>query len=112
MRTAKEIAKDNDTFRTTLIPSPRHKFVVTRGVSSIEERNPDTFRNLITALREFKIFTEDNDPRGEHDFGKIEVNGYECFWKIDYFDRKFEYGADPYEEVTALVLTLMLTEEY
>ena len=50
----------------------------------------------------------------EHDFGSIDEAGVRCFWKIDYYDRKTEFGSpDPADPaVTTRVLTIMLAEEY
>lgn len=55
-----------------------------------------------------------NDPYGEHDFGKVVVNGVSCFWKISYYDNRLEYGSeDPANpDITTRVLTIMLTSEY
>ena len=51
------------------------------------------------------------NPHQEHDFGSIEEAGVRFFFKIDYFDRKTEFGsADP--AVTTRVMTIMLAEEY
>ncbi len=62
----------------------------------------------------FTDFTPDNDPRGEHDFGAFELSGHKFFWKIDYYDRRLEFGSEnPADaEKTTRVLTLMLAEEY
>jgi hypothetical protein len=65
-------------------------------------------------VAEFKSFTEDNDPHGEHDFGSFDIVGRKFFWKIDYYDRQCQYGsedpADP--EKTTRVLTVTLAEDY
>ena len=59
------------------------------------------------------MFTDDNDPHGEHDFGIVEHGGVRSFWKIDYYDREMQMlspdPADP--SVTTRVLTVMLAEE-
>lgn len=111
-RIAAEIAKDNDTFRTTMIDSPRHRIILTEGVANLRERTPDIYEDLLTAVREFNTFIEDNDPHGEHDFGSVELHTIKYFWKIDYYDGQFQMGLDPYDGKTNLVLTLMLAEEY
>ena len=73
-----------------------------------------TKANVLTAVRQFSDFTEDNDPHKEHDFGAFEVDGERFFWKIDYYDLKLEGGsenpADP--SLTTRVLTIMLASEY
>ena len=69
---------------------------------------------ILTAVREFGVFTPDNDPHGEHDFGAVEVAGHRCFWKIDYYDLALEFGSEHPEDpaVTTRVLTIMLVDEY
>jgi len=47
---------------------------------------------IVQIVSEFNVFTEDNDPHGEHDFGTFEYLGETCFWKS--------------------VLTVMLAEEW
>jgi len=104
--TAKRIRSLNDAFRSTLQGG---RVLLTAGVHEL----PESIRGeAINAMRTFTSFDEGNDPHGEHDFGKLEIEGYEFFWKIDYFDKSMAYGsenpADP--ERTVRVLTLMLTE--
>ena len=35
------------------------------------------------AVTHFDVFTPDNDPYGEHDFGLVRVNGHVVLFKID-----------------------------
>jgi Protein of unknown function (DUF3768) len=98
----------NDAFRRSFIGGV---VVVTAGFESL----PAARRGLIlTKVRVFDQFNEDNDPHGEHDFGLIEDGDVRCFWKIDYYDRDMELmspdPADP--SVTTRVLTVMLADEY
>lgn len=102
-----KIAKDNDLFRSTMITTACHKIVLTVGVSESPDREA-----VITAVRAFKDFTQDNDPHGEHDFGAITVGVTKYFWKIDYYDSSFEYGADPREGRVSRLLTIMRADEY
>jgi len=85
--------------------------VMTAGVQAI---GPDRLRGLLHQVRTFDSFDESNDPHGEHDFCALVVEGEKYFWKIDYFDRRLEYGsedpADP--QRTTRVLTLMRADEY
>ncbi len=84
---------------------------VTQGVISLGD---GIVPQVIIAVTEFKDFTPENDPRGEHDFAALTVLGHSINWKIDYYDRDMEYGspdpADP--SVTTRVLTIMLASEY
>lgn len=84
---------------------------ITSGVQGLGDT---ALQAVLLKVAQFSAFDEDNDPRGEHDFGAIEYEGQRIFWKMDYYDRRLEYGSpdpsDPY--VTARVLTIMLASEY
>lgn len=86
---------------------------VTRGVANLEGFNA---LELLRVLASFDSFTPDNDPYGEHDFGKIEYAGAELFWKIDYFAAASGMtiaSPDPANpDVTERLLTVMLTSDY
>ncbi len=101
------IASQNDAFRAR----PADGLVLTRGVS---DNGPAFVQEALRAVTAFDVFTADNDPHGEHDFGAITIAGTGLFWKIDYYDRSLEYGSpDPADAaVTRRILTIMLAEEY
>ncbi|MBV1711589.1 MAG: DUF3768 domain-containing protein [Desulfomicrobium sp.] len=104
-----KIAKANDLLRQTFLTG---KVVMTAGVHSLPD---DTREEIITKVRGFGAFTEDNDPYGEHDFGAFDQDGVgKVFWKIDYYDPTLTKGsedpADPKQ--TRRVLTILLAEEY
>ena len=98
----------NDAFRTTLHGG---NVMMTATVQALPV---GTTLAAIDAMRRFNAFTEGDDPNGEHDFGSFEIEGQMFFWKIDYYDKRLEFGsenpADP--EITTRVLTLMLAEDY
>ena len=98
----------NDTLRTT---GQGGKIFVTTGVT---EKGEAFLAAAINAMRAHDDFTPDNDPHGEHDFGRMVIEGTPVLWKIDYFDKTVEMGsdnpADPKQ--TCRVLTLLLAEEY
>jgi hypothetical protein len=98
----------NDNFRSMFIGGT---VVMTHGVSELPI---DVKAEALLLVRNFKDFTADNDPHGEHDFGSFEVAGDTFFWKIDYYDLDCQYGSeDPSDpEKTTRVLTIMLAEEY
>jgi hypothetical protein len=102
------IAALNDAFRKTFRGG---KVLLTAGISALP---PEEQEAVLTQVRTFADFTEENNPWGEHDFGSIRHNGLRIFWKIDYYDRSMEGGspepADP--DKTTRVLTVMLAEEY
>jgi hypothetical protein len=98
----------NDDFRRSFVGG---LVVITAGVDSMpaEQR-----KSLLAKVRAFDIFNEDNDPRGEHDFGAIDESGVRYFWKVDYYDRATEFGSpDPADPaVTTRVLTILRADEY
>ena len=106
--TTDRICELNDDFRRTFVGG---LVLITAGVDAMlaEQR-----KSLLAKVRAFDVFTEDNDPRGEHDFGAIDEGGVRYFWKIDYYDRDMTMGSDDPSDpaVTTRVLTVMLAEEY
>ncbi len=101
------IRLQNDLLRTTFLPFAG-RVVLTQGVATHPLRE-----DVITAVREFTAFTQDNDPHGEHDFGGFEVAGERFFFKIDYYsDDSYTYGADPQAGPVKRVLTIMQASEY
>jgi hypothetical protein len=98
----------NDDFRRSFVGG---LVVITAGVEAMpaEQR-----KSLLANVRAFDVFTEDNDPRGEHDFGAIDEGDVRYFWKIDYYDRATKFGSpDPADPgVTTRVLTIMRADEY
>jgi len=105
---AKRIAQLNDRFRQTYWGG---KVMTTCGVNELSEALQ---HRLFRAVAEYDDFDWRNDPHGEHDFGKVEIDNHEFFWKIDYYDARMEYGSeDPANpDVTTRVLTIMLASEY
>jgi Protein of unknown function (DUF3768) len=105
---AETIRQLNDQFRQSLQGG---RVVITAGIEAL---GPERLTALINKVRTFNSFSPDNDPHGEHDFGAFDDEGDRFFWKIDYYDRRCEYGsenpADPKQ--TTRVLTLMLADEY
>jgi hypothetical protein len=99
---SERIACLNDEYRKS-----RQGFMVTRGVSAL----PD-ITEVISKVRDFNKFSEDNDPYGEHDFGAFECFDEKLFWKIDYYDSNIESWADPLSSECHRVLTVMLADEY
>ena len=102
------IQRLNDALRQTFAGG---RVMMTDGINALPD---DVKAKVLSAVRSFSDFTEDNDPHKEHDFGSLEVNGEKFFWKIDYYDKSMEYGSeDPADPaVTTRVLTIMLASEY
>ena len=97
-----EIARRNDVFRRS-----GFGVTLTRGIQGLED-----LPGLLEAVRDFDMFTEDNDPYGEHDFGSIGWRGEKVFWKIDYYDSNLQNGCDPLDTHCKRVMTVMLASEY
>jgi hypothetical protein len=113
---SEQIRNLNDTFRK-LEPFDAQvqglgRWVLTRGVSALVSREGG--QALVKRVQTFNDFTEGDDPYGEHDFFAFEFMGERVLAKIDYYDKKMEYGSeDPADaSKTARVLTLMLSCEY
>jgi hypothetical protein len=98
--------------------------VATEGIRALLEADQSRLRELIET---FDVFTPDNDPYGERDFGAIYqgVDGVwsvsrpidvavTVFWKIDAYDSELRFGSDDPADpaVTRRVLTIMLASEY
>ncbi len=103
-----QIKRLNDQFRRSLNGG---RVVVTAGVQHLGQ---SALNDILRAVRCFCDFEDNNDPYGEHDFGRIDVLGYELLWKIDYYDLTATFGSpDPSDlSVTLRVMTIMLAEEY
>jgi hypothetical protein len=105
---ADRIRQLNDAFRRTFVGGA---VMITAG---IEAMPLDQRRSILQKIRSYDAFSQDNDPHQEHDFGSIDEAGVRCFWKIDYYDKKTEFGSpDPADPaVTTRVMTIMLADEY
>lgn len=102
--TSAKIATLNDAARRNVM-----SYMTSAGVISLE---PSIVGDIYTAVYNYKRFTEDNDPYGEHDFGSFKIHGHKIFWKIDYYDQQLQYWCDPLDPVCRRVVTIMLAEEY
>ncbi|WP_299871064.1 DUF3768 domain-containing protein [uncultured Sulfitobacter sp.] len=87
---------------------------LTAGIIELLKRNKVDGDEIVQIVSEFSVFTEDNDPHGEHDFGTFEYLGETCFWKIDAYDNDYFMGSDDPTDLskTRRVLTVMLAEEW
>ena len=95
------IASLNDAFRK------RGAAMLTPGVQALED-----VAGLLAAVVSFDIFTEDNDPYGEHDFGSVQWSDSLVYWKIDYYDQDLRYWCDPLSPECHRVMTVLLASEY
>lgn len=103
------IAELNDRFRQG--DMSLGQYMMTTGVQALPTDKQNQLHQLV---QNFDQFTPDNDPYGEHDFGKVTLDGDEYFWKIDYYDPTLtRHSDDPASlNATRRVLLLMCTDEY
>ena len=107
--TTAQIAALNDLCRKAMGIAGR--VVQTTGISALPPREQSAIREKVET---FDLFTPDNDPHGERDFGAFEHNGQRIFWKIDNYDTTMTKGSeDPSDPgQTVRLLTIMLASEY
>jgi hypothetical protein len=104
-----KIAKTNDQVRRALpFPPLPHLFILSYNVKHYQEKDQDGFFELVSKVKSFDDFNEDNDPYQEHDMGRIKHCDKEYFFKIDYYNEDL----NAFEENGRRVLTLMETSEY
>ncbi|ABW33171.1 DUF3768 domain-containing protein [Acaryochloris marina] len=106
---ATTIAQLNDRFRQgdhTL--GQVYTTQLVQGLSSEEQQE------LFRLVRTFDDFNLSNDPRGEHNFGRIKFKGEVFNFKIDYYSPDLIHGSEDPEDltITIRVLTLMHSSEY
>jgi hypothetical protein len=103
------IAELNDHFRQHNLGHGQVRIAPMVEMMPIEQRE-----TLLAMVRSFNDFNEGNNPYGEHDFGSVEFEGKEYFWRIDYYsDDSYEYGTeDPHSPTTRRVMTVMHSSEY
>ena len=108
MSNISEIALQNDNFRKHL---SQGTLVLSQGIRS---NTKEDLEAIITKVRTFDTFDENNDPYGERDFGAFDYKGKRIFWKIDYYDQEFLYLSPDVRNprLTNRVLTIMYAEEY
>jgi hypothetical protein len=98
----------NDRLRSSLTGG---RVMLTAAVNSLPQ---GTRAAAIERTRHFQHFNPENDPHGEHDSGRFEIDGQEFLFKIDYYDKDMRYGSeDPSDPgKTTRVLTIMRADEY
>lgn len=104
MQLKSDIAQKNDSFRRNFLGG---RVMLSRGVLSSSNR-----KEIIDAAKRFDQFTKDNDPYGEHDCASFLVAGTRYLFKIDYYDKNFEFGVEPDDPECRRVLTIMRSDEY
>ena len=104
-----EIRRLNDCFRKNPVLLGRVMLTV-----NVNARGWPFSQKCLESVKAYDVFTDDNDPHREHDFGAFEVDGVELFWQINYYDHNMENGSeDPANPAcTVRVLTIMERTEY
>ena len=106
--TTERIRELNDALRTTFEGGT----VVTTPLVRI--LGNDKLTELLERMRTFTAFDSDNDPHEEHDFGGVELDGRQFFFKIDYYDKSMMGASDDPGDPgkTNRVMTIMRADEY
>ena len=104
------ITTQNDEFRRGN-PAIPGSIVTTATVANLPH---ETVQEILEKVQQFNAFTEDNDPYGEHDFGKITHAGEVYLWKIDYYDKSLTKHSEDKTDLTKTVrvLTIMHSSDY
>lgn len=111
--TNKRISEQNDQFRNGGSTLPGN-VLITNGLRIHLVETDHDIQAVMQIVREFDMFTDDNDPYGEHDFGQFIFAGQSCFWKIDLYNIALDGGSECPDEPdkTHRVLTVMLASDY
>jgi hypothetical protein len=98
----------NDELRRSL---PNQSAFITAGVAAL---GAEFVERMVRTVAAFDDFHHGVDPYSEHDFGAVEIDGHELFFKIDYYDPTLTYHSDDPANpaITQRVITLMLASEY
>lgn len=108
MGSTKLIRYLNDRFRSTFQGG---QVVLTRGIRALPQ---EEITEILSKVSNFNDFNSDNDPYFEHDGAAFEYNNMKIIWKIDYYDKEYEYASKDPADITKTnrVLTVMLADEY
>lgn len=103
------VAKLNDRFRNG--DKSLGEYKMSRQVLALPRKKQ---KQLFKEIQDFSDFTSENDPRGEHNMGKVTMDGVEYVWKIDYLDTSMIMLSDAPEDInkTTRVLLLIRADEY
>lgn len=83
MSNISEIALQNDNFRKHL---SQGTLVLTQGIRS---NTKEDLEAIITKVRTFDTFDENNDPYGERDFGAFDYKGKRYFGRLITMTKSF-----------------------
>jgi hypothetical protein len=97
---------ENDRLRTTFKGGT---LFISEGVWALGLLAAD---QILKAVKSFGDFSREDDPRGEHDFGRFEVAGQKLVWKIECELDAAEHGRTGYPGAIKRALLIMLEEEH
>lgn len=102
------IARKNDEIRKSILVGvePPTRVLYTAGVFNLPVNK---IVKLLSLVRDFDDFNEDNDPYGEHDGAKVIMDGEEYLWKFDCVNRD---DMETYKRDGVRILTIMRLSEY
>lgn len=102
------IAKLNDRFRNG--DKSLGEYRMSRQVLALPRKKQ---KELFQEIQDFSDFTSENNPKGEHDMGKVTMDGVEYIWKIDYLDISMIMLSDAPEDInkTTRVLLVIRADE-
>ncbi len=74
----------------------------------------EKINDLVRAVAAYDDWNDGDDPYGEHDFGKLDVNGEAVIFKIDYYSLDEMDGSEHPDDpaVTIRIMTLMYADDY
>ena len=98
----------NDNFRKTFSGG---RVMLTCGIRA---KSQSELAEILNQVRCFNEFTQENDPYNEHDFGCFYYKGEQIYWKIDYYDKDYQFCSEEPRNpnITNRVMTIMLSHEY
>ena len=98
----------NDNFRKTFSGG---RVMLTCGIRA---KSQSELAEILNQVRCFNNFTTANNPYNEHDFGSFNYKGEQIYWKIDYYDKNYQYCSEDPSNPSLInrVMTIMLAEEY
>lgn len=103
-----KIRQLNDILRTTFTGG---KILTTIG---IRNKPVEDVSRILYKVQHFSDFNKNNNVYAERDYGSFAFKDDVIIWKIDYYDKNYEFlsenPADP--TITNRVLTIMTSEEF
>lgn len=108
MGSTKLIRYLNDDFRKNFTGG---KVVLSQGIRAMSKLE---IAEIMLKVSRFNDFTVANDVYEEHDYGSFEYHGKQIMWKIDYYDKEYEYASPNPADIslTNRVLTILTADEY